>query len=53
MKIYMLDGRIIDLPCAGLERLWHHCKFYGICECGEETCRHWRDVDWECRIMCE
>jgi hypothetical protein len=45
MKIFMSDGDAIELSCKGLERLAHHCFWYGSCQCGEITCRHWKDKE--------
>lgn len=43
MKIYMSDGDFIEIQCQGLQRLFHHCFYYGIVECSKGVCRHWKD----------
>ena len=53
MKIFKDDGEYIDLPCEKMTRLFHHCYWYGICECSSGSCRYWKDKDWQCKIMNE
>lgn len=43
MKIFMSDGDFVEMSCQGLERLWHHCFYFGIVDCCEGVCRHWKD----------
>jgi hypothetical protein len=43
MKIFMDDEDYIEIPCEGLERLYHHCYYFGIVHCGKGVCRHWID----------
>lgn len=54
MKIYMLDGGSIEIPCEGLaDKMAHHCIFFSSNTCSMQECRHWRSKDWLCKCMNE